>query len=110
APSIPRGQSGRLQLAEWMTDGQNPLTARVMTNRIWKWIFGDGIVTSTDNFGTTGVKPSNQALLDTLALEFQQKGWSVKSLVREMVMSHAYQLSSTFDEANFRLDPENALV
>jgi Protein of unknown function (DUF1553) len=67
-------------------------------------------VTSTDNFGTTGNKPSNQALLDTLALEFQQNGWSVKKLVREIVMSHAYQLGSAFDDADFRVDPENALV
>ena len=109
-PSIPREQSGRLQLAEWITDGRNPLTARVMTNRVWKWIFGEGIVTSTDNFGTTGNKPSNQALLDTLALDFQQNGWSVKKLVREIVMSHAYQLGSAFDDADFRVDPENALV
>jgi hypothetical protein len=109
-PSIPRDQSGRLQLAQWLTDGQNPLTARVMVNRVWKWLFGEGIVTSTDNFGTTGQKPSNQALLDNLALEFEKKGWSVKGLVREIVMSRAYQLSSVHDDADFRIDPDNSLV
>ncbi len=109
-PTIPNGQSGRLQLAEWLVDGTNPLTARVMTNRVWKWIFGEGIVTSTDNFGTTGTKPTNQALLDMLALQFQNKGWSVKTLIREVVMSHAYQLGSAHDDADFRIDPDNSLV
>ena len=109
-PEIPRNESGRKQLAQWLTDDRNPLTARVMTNRVWKWIFGGGIVSSTDNFGTTGSKPSNQALLDSLALGFEANGWSVKKLVREIVLSHAYQLGSVYNEKNFAADPENTLV
>jgi hypothetical protein len=81
-----------------------------MVNRVWLWMFGQGLVTTPDNFGTTGNQPSNQALLDVLAIKFRQGGWSVKSLVREIVQSRAYQLSSTFDEGNFAADPENALV
>ena len=88
----------------------NPLTARVMVNRVWQWLFGQGLVSSPDNFGTTGNKPSNQALLDTLAVKFREGGWSVKQLIREIVLSRSYQLSSTYDEANFAADPENTLI
>ena len=108
--AIRPGTSGRLELAEWLTSPANPLPARVMTNRIWHWLFGKGIVESVDNLGSTGRKPSNQALLDYLALRFQQEGYSVKRIVRELVLSHAYQLSSVFDEKSFATDPENALV
>ena len=109
-PAISATTSGRRELAEWLTSSGNPLTARVMTNRIWHWLFGRGIVESVDNFGSTGQKPGNQALLDNLALHFRENGYSVKKLVRELVLSHAYQLSSTFDEKDFTADPENALV
>jgi hypothetical protein len=110
APKLPAASSGRRELAEWMLANDNPLTARVMVNRVWQWLFGQGLVTSPDNFGTTGSKPSNQALLDTLAVKFREGGWSVKKLIREIVLSRAYQLASTFDEKNFAADPENALV
>ncbi len=109
-PSIPTGTSGRRELADWVSSAQNPLTARVMVNRVWHWVFGQGLVNTLDNFGTTGNKPSNQALLDTLAVRFEKNGWSVKKLVRELVLSHAYQLSSAYDEKNFAADPENTLV
>lgn len=109
-PAIPAGSSGRRELAEWMLADSNPLAARVMVNRVWQWLFGQGLVTTPDNFGTTGSLPSNQALLDTLAVHFRQGGWSVKGLVREIVHSRAYQLSSTLDERSFAADPENALV
>ncbi|HEV7405263.1 MAG TPA: DUF1553 domain-containing protein [Chthoniobacteraceae bacterium] len=109
-PAIPASSSGRRELADWMLADSNPLTARVMVNRVWQWMFGQGLVTSPDNFGTTGSLPSNQALLDTLAVKFREGGWSVKKLVREIALSRAYQLSSTFDETNFAADPENALV
>jgi mono/diheme cytochrome c family protein len=109
-PKIPADSSGRRELAEWMLADSNPLTSRVMVNRIWQWLFGQGLVTTPDNFGTTGKKPSNQALLDTLAVKFREDDWSVKKLIREIVLSHAYQLSTTFDETNFAADPENALV
>ena len=110
APSIRPGTSGRLELAEWLTSPTNPLTARVMTNRVWHWLFGKGIVESVDNLGSTGQKPSNQALLDHLALRFQKEGYSVKKLIRELMLSRAYQLSSAFDEKNFSADSENTLV
>jgi hypothetical protein len=109
-PQIPAGSSGRRELAEWMLADSNPLTARVMVNRVWQWLFGLGLVSTPDNFGTTGKPPSNQALLDTLAVKFRAGGWSVKKLIREIVLSHTYQLSSTFDEKSFAVDPENALV
>jgi hypothetical protein len=77
---------------------------------VWYWLFGRGLVESVDNFGSTGQKPDNQALLDNLALHFRDNGWSVKKLVREIVLSHTYQLSSTFDDKAFAADPENTLV
>ncbi|KAF0180900.1 MAG: hypothetical protein FD161_618 [Limisphaerales bacterium] len=108
-PRIPTYASGRKELAEWLTTSMNPLTARVYVNRAWHWLLGQGIVDSPDNFGTTGGKPSNPALLDTLAVRFMENGWSTKKLVREIVLSHAYQLSSAHDERNHVADPENTL-
>jgi hypothetical protein len=110
SPAIPAGTSGRRELAEWITSPANPTTSRVMVNRIWHWIFGKGIVESTDNFGSTGHLPSNQPLLDNLAIEFRTRGYSVKKMIRELVLSHAYQLSSSFDDKDFAVDPENTLV
>ncbi len=116
ASAIPKDQSGRAQLAEWLVSPGNPLTSRVIVNRAWHWLFGSGIVESVDNFGTTGKPPSNQALLDSLAVKFQTPvargghGWSMKKLIREMVLSHAYQLSSEYHPGNFAADPGNALV
>ena len=115
ATAIPAKESGRRELAEWITLPQNPLTSRVMVNRVWHAVFGRGIVESVDNFGTTGKKPGNQALLDFLAVKFQTPssaggyGWSVKRLAKDIVMSHAYQLSSDYEPAAFSADPENAL-
>ena len=88
-------QSGRLELAEWMTSPQHPLTARVMVNRIWHWHFGEGLVPTPDNFGTTGTAPSNPALLDHLTHWFIQDGWSLKKLHRRIMLSSTYQLAST---------------
>ena len=110
APAIQNGTSGRRELAEWITSANNPLTSRVMVNRMWHWLFGKGIVESTDNFGTTGHLPSNQTLLDNLAIDFRDKGYSVKKMIREIVLSHAYQLSSTYNEKDFAGDPENTLL
>lgn len=109
-PVIPADSSGRLELAEWMLAESHPLTARVMVNRVWQWLFGQGLVKTPDNFGTTGGTPANAALLDTLAVEFRESGWSVKKLLRELVLSRAYQLSSNYDEKNFTADPENELI
>ncbi|MSU40398.1 MAG: DUF1549 domain-containing protein [Pedosphaera sp.] len=109
APAIPPGTSGRLQLAQSLTDARNPLTARVYVNRVWGWLFGRGLVDSPDNFGNSGALPSNQALLDTLSVRFMENGWSTKKLIREIVLSRAYQLSTAHDEKVHTADPDNAL-
>ncbi len=94
APAVPANESGRLQMAQWITSRDNPLTARVIVNRVWQWIFGAGIVRSTDNFGSTGDLPSHPELLDYLAVKFMEDGWNLKRLVKEMVMSKTYRMSS----------------
>ncbi|OWK45243.1 DUF1553 domain-containing protein [Fimbriiglobus ruber] len=109
APTIPKGQSGRRELADWVAARENPLTARVMANRTWHWLFGSGIVRTTDNFGITGELPSNPELLDHLATTFAADGWSVKKLVRQIVLSRAYRQSSVGDKATTAADPDNFL-
>jgi hypothetical protein len=106
---LPRSSSGRLELARWIASSENPLTARVMVNRVWMHLMGNGIVASVDNFGATGAKPSHPELLDHLALQFVADDWSVKKLIRDIVLSRTYQLSSTFDSTAFNTDPDNAL-
>jgi hypothetical protein len=110
APKINPSQSGRLELAEWLASDQNPLTPRVMANRVWQHLFGQGLVKSVDNFGVTGDVPSHPELLDYLALRFVRDGWSVKKLVRQIVLSRAYRLGSEAAEANIAVDPANRLV
>ena len=108
---IPSESSGRLELAKWVTDPKNPLTARVMANRIWQHLFGEGLVKSVDNFGTTGEKPSNPPLLDRLAMDLEfTNQWSVKRTIREIMLSAVYQQSSAYDAAKFNADPENAML
>ncbi len=102
--------SGRRELAEWLASPSNPLTARVMVNRVWLHLFGRGLVPTPDNFGSAGVRPDHPELLDTLAVDFMQDGWSVKRLIRRIVLSHAYGLDSAHDPRNFEADPDNALV
>ena len=109
APAMPSGQSGRRQLAEWATHPDHPLTARVMVNRVWLWLFGEGLVRTPDNFGTTGEPPTHPELLDFLATRFRQDGWSVKRLVRTLVLSRAWQLRSEPTDSAARLDPINRL-
>ncbi|WP_439621673.1 PSD1 and planctomycete cytochrome C domain-containing protein [Gemmata sp.] len=110
SPLKVKSGSGRLELAEWIASRDNPLTARVMVNRVWMHLFGRGIVPTADNFGAAGQPPTNPELLDHLAIGFMDGGWSVKTLVKRVVMSHAYQLDSKFDKAAFEADPDNALV
>jgi hypothetical protein len=102
--------SGRLELASAIASRGNPLTARVMANRVWLHLFGAGIVATPDNFGASGAKPSNPQLLDYLAVSFMEEGWSVKRLIRRIVLSRAYQLSSQYDQRNYEVDPDNTLV
>ncbi len=110
-PSIPTNASGRLQLAQWITDPDNPLTARVAVNRVWQHLFGEGIVATTDNFGRLGAQPTNPELLDYLAVNFvQEQHWSVKQLVRSLVLTRAYQLSSDVYPKAEELDPADTLV
>jgi cytochrome c553 len=106
SPRITQG-SGRLELAGWIASKENPLTARVMVNRVWLQLFGRGIVATPDNFGTTGQKPTHPALLDYLAVSFMDNGWSVKSLIRQIVLSRTYQLASDHHEQNYAADPDN---
>lgn len=102
--------SGRLALARWITHPENPLTSRVMVNRIWTWLFGQGIVRTPSNFGTRGEAPTHPELLDHLARRFQREGWSVKRLVRALVLSSAYRMGTDWNEEAGRLDPENRLL
>lgn len=105
---VERG-SGRLEFANWIASDDNPLTARVMANRVWLHLFGRGIVESTENFGLEGKAPSHPELLDYLAAKFMADGWSVKSLVREIVGSHAYRMGSRANARAMKVDPENTL-
>ena len=104
-------QTGRrLAFAKWLTDKRNPLTARVMVNRIWKHHFGRGLVESLDNFGKMGTPPSHPELLDWLAAEFMDNGWSIKHIHRLILNSTAWRQSSVVTEEARRLDPENRLL
>jgi hypothetical protein len=108
-PAISEG-SGRRELADWIASRDNPLTARVMANRVWLHLIGRGLVPTPDNFGASGLPASHPELLDHLALSLVDNGWSVKRLIRGIVLSRAYQLSSDFDASNFEADPDNTLV
>lgn len=108
--TIRTGESGRRELADWLTSKDNPLTARVMVNRIWLKLIGDGLVGSPNNWGVTGQKPSHPKLLDLLAVQFMNDGWSIKQTIRRIVMSDAYQRSSRMHQANYDRDPENRLL
>ena len=99
--------SGRLDLAYFIASKDNPLTARVMANRVWLKLMGSGLVPTPDNFGIMGQKPSHPELLDYLAVTFMENGWSVKKLIREIMLSRAYQTGSMHDAGNFAKDPDN---
>jgi hypothetical protein len=107
---VNRKQSGRLELAHWLTNENNPLTSRVIVNRVWQHLFGHGIVSSVDNFGVTGDVPSHPELLDYLAARFVRDGWSIKKLVREIVLSRTYGLSSETTPERLAADPGNQFL
>ena len=110
-PRIPEDSSGRLQLAQWLTSPDNPLTARVAVNRAWQHLFGEGIVATPDNLGKLGSSPSHPELLDYLAVKFAtEQKWSVKQLVRSLVLSRTYQLGSTVYAKAELVDPANTLL
>ena len=108
--SIKTEQSGRLELARWIASPDNPLTPRVMVNRIWQGHFGTGLVASSDNFGSTGGKPSHPELLDWLASRFTESGWSIKSMHRLILQSNTYQMQSFPREEGEQVDPDNRLI
>jgi cytochrome c553 len=110
APKVPGDQSGRLQFAEWLTNPDHPLTARVMVNRIWLHHFGEGIVRSPSNFGLRGEKPSHPELLDYLAKSFIEDGWSIKAMHRRIMLSASYQMSAAYNEGNAAIDAGNVYL
>jgi Protein of unknown function (DUF1553) len=99
-----------LELARWLTHPAHPLTARVMVNRVWKQVFGKGLVRTADDFGVYGAEPTHRELLDYLAEKFVAAGWSVKRLIRAMVTSHAFRQSSLGSGRGRELDPDNEMV
>jgi hypothetical protein len=107
APEIGSDASGRAELVEWLTGARNPLTSRVAVNRVWQHLFGRGLVGTPDDFGTRGERPSHPELLDHLARLFMRQGWYVKRLIRDLVLSRTYRLSSDLDRAAAARDPEN---
>jgi hypothetical protein len=123
-PEVPRGflsviqglkesefdGSGRLALANWIADDRNPLTARVAVNRIWQHVFGNGLVPTPDNFGIMGEPPTHPELLDYLAAEFIENGWSTKKMIRRLMLTRAYQLSGESNAKALAIDPGNHLL
>ncbi|WP_161604368.1 DUF1553 domain-containing protein [Roseiconus nitratireducens] len=109
AAKIDPHSSGRVAMANWIADPRNPLTARVYANRVWSWLMGDGIVTTENNFGTTGRPPSHPALLDWLSGELIRHDWSTKHLVKVIVTSRAYRRALTDDPDRMAVDPDNRL-
>ena len=102
--------ANRLQLAHWIVSRSNPLTARVIVNRFWQMLFGVGLVKTVDDFGSQGEAPSNQALLDWLAVEFMDSGWDVKGLLKTIMLSATYRQSSHVSAELIERDPENRLL
>tara|TARA_Y100001934_G_scaffold38770_1_gene45416 strand:- start:5651 stop:9466 length:3816 start_codon:yes stop_codon:yes gene_type:complete len=103
--------SGRMQLADDILADNNPLTSRVMVNRLWHHLFGKGIVASTNNFGVLGARPSHPELLDHLAIRFvEEHNWSIKSMLKEIMLSSTYQMDSTPNPDYIEVDPNNSLL
>ncbi|QDT37874.1 Planctomycete cytochrome C [Stratiformator vulcanicus] len=109
-PTVDASASGRLELAEWIASPNNPLTARVYVNRVWHLLTGAGIVRTVDNFGIRGEEPSHPELLDHLATGFIEHEWSLKWLVREIVLSRTYGMDTAHNEHGYAVDPENRLL
>jgi hypothetical protein len=110
APEDSRTSWRRRGFAEWLASKDNPLTARVMVNRIWQHHFGEGIVRTPSNFGKTGEAPAHPQLLDWLATEFMQQGWSIKAMHRLIMNSETYQMVSDDNPAGLKVDRDNKLL
>jgi hypothetical protein len=108
--SIPKSNSGRLEIAKAIASANNPLTARVAVNRVWQGHFGQGLVRTPSNFGSLGERPTHPELLDFLARQFIDSGWSLKTLHRQIMLSATYQQASQADAAAIEKDPENRLL
>ena len=108
--AFPTGKDRRLALADWMTDATNPLTARVIVNRVWYFHFGSGLVNTPSDFGLMGDRPSHPELLDWLAASFVENGWSLKWLHRQILSTQAYQQAATHNEKAFGIDAGNRLL
>jgi hypothetical protein len=106
-PAIPKDVSGRMELAKWITTPTHPLTARVMVNRLWQHLFGRGIVRTPDDFGVNGDKPTHPELLDHLAVRFVEGKWSMKQMIRTIMLSRTYRLSSRGDATKETADGPN---
>ncbi|MDG1670607.1 MAG: PSD1 and planctomycete cytochrome C domain-containing protein [Akkermansiaceae bacterium] len=100
----------RMDLANWLVDQKNPLTARIAVNRFWQQLFGTGIVKTSEDFGAQGMWPSHPKLLDHLTLQFMESGWDVKAFMKSLVLSETYQQSSSGNSVDFETDPENLLL
>jgi len=102
--------SGRLELAQWIASPEHPLTARVIANRLWHWSFGQGLVRTVDDFGATGEAPSHPELLDYLAVRMIENGWSLKKMIREILLTRTWQQASEIHDDNFAVDPDNRFL
>ena len=110
-PPLPEGEEmSRLGLARWLVNGNHPLTARVVVNRLWEQLFGTGIVKSVENLGVQADWPSHPALLDWLAVDFTESGWNLKAFIRKLLLSSTYRQSHVVDAKRLRLDPANRLL
>lgn len=109
-PNMPEQQSGRLEFAHSLFHSQNPLTSRVIANRLWSWVFGQGIVRTVSNFGLKGELPSNPELLDWLATEVMYQDWSLKAMQRKLVLSRTFRIDSVANETQKTQDPDNKFL
>lgn len=107
---IPLGKSGRLELARWIASAENPLTARVFVNRVWRQLFGQGLVRTVDNFGQMGARPTHPELLDYLATRFVASGWSTKQLIQELVLTRTYGMNVVYRADAAAIDENNKLL